>query len=55
MSFRQYRKEVMIDDKSWLMVAAFSSILDFVFDDTPMLDVIYKQVKGNLDSYFNKL
>lgn len=55
LSFSQFHKEVKIDDKSLLMVAAFSSILDFIFEDTPMLNFVYKQVKGNLDSYFNKL
>ena len=55
LSFAQFRKEVKIGDKPSLMVAAFSSILDFIFEDTPMLDFVYKQVKSNLDSYFNKL
>lgn len=54
LSFEQYRKEVMIDEKSFLMVDAFSAVLDFIFDETPMLNFIYKQIKSNLDRYFSK-
>lgn len=54
-SMQNVGNEITIDGHSYKMVTASEGVLDFIFEDTPLLDFIYDRIKQNLDEYFNKL
>jgi hypothetical protein len=55
LSMKQFQQEMLIDGKTYKMVTAKGQVLHFIYEDTPMLDFIYNEIKDNLSRYFNNL
>lgn len=53
--FENFRKEVKIRDKEYQMIYASSSILDFIYEELPMLGFVYGELDTNLATYFKSM
>ncbi|MGD0159631.1 MAG: DUF4365 domain-containing protein [Candidatus Bathyarchaeia archaeon] len=54
-SFRDFGKTVVFKGKSYTMTSARQCALDFIFEDTPMLDFVYGLIEEYLKEHFQNL
>jgi len=50
-----FSKEIDIEGTRYTWANASSSVLDFIFEDLPMLNFVYKMLEDNLKKYFRNL
>ena len=50
-----WRKDIEIDGKKYTLVSWSMGILDFIYDEFPMFNFVYKILEKNLKHYFNNL
>ncbi len=54
-SHENFKKEVKTNGKKYKLISMSTGILDFIYDDLPMFNFIYKILEENLKSYFNSI
>jgi len=55
LSFESFGKDLDIKGKKYRLVYARSSILDFIYEDVPMIGFVYDELENKLKQYFNSL
>jgi hypothetical protein len=55
LSFDSLGKDLEIKGRKYRMVSGRSSILDFIFEDLPMLGFVYKELTTELRDYFDSI
>lgn len=55
LSYEHLGKDIEIDGKKHRLISMSTGILDFIYDDLPVFNFLYKILQENLKGYFNDL
>ena len=57
LSFKDFigKKEIIIDGKTYTWIGGERSSLDFIYEELPMFNFIYKILERNFKEYFNEM
>jgi hypothetical protein len=55
LSLKKFRENIVFDGKKYTVSSASEGVLDFIFDDTPMLNFVYHLIKNYLKDHFENL
>ena len=55
LSWEYLGKDIEIKDKKHRLISGSEGVLDFIYDDVPMFNFVYKILEENLKGYFNSL
>lgn len=52
LSLEKFRENIVFDGKNYVMISASEGVLDFIFDDTPMLSFVYHLIENYMKNHF---